>query len=81
MLYNKFKEIRYALMSSNLFFLITTHFQIVEFIAVLLKAGNQAAEEELVNSGTIKRVVDLFFEWVTSAPFLQLGYGLKKFMS
>ena len=52
----------------NPFFLMTMHFQIVEFIAVLLKAGNQAAEEELVNSGTIKRVLDLFFEWVTSAP-------------
>ncbi|KAJ8430386.1 hypothetical protein Cgig2_032125 [Carnegiea gigantea] len=37
--------------------------KIVEFIAVLLKAGNQAAEEELVNSGTIKRVLDLFFEY------------------
>uniref|UniRef100_A0A803N8K9 SIT4 phosphatase-associated family protein n=1 Tax=Chenopodium quinoa TaxID=63459 RepID=A0A803N8K9_CHEQI len=36
---------------------------VVEFIAVLLKAGNQAAEEELVNSGTIKRVLDLFFEY------------------
>lgn len=37
--------------------------KIVEFIAVLLKAGNQGAEEELVNSGTIKRVFDLFFEY------------------
>ncbi|CAO2812974.1 unnamed protein product [Amaranthus hypochondriacus] len=37
--------------------------KIVEFIAVLLKAGNQAAEEELMNSGTIKRVLDLFFEY------------------
>ncbi|KAH9617342.1 hypothetical protein KSS87_009170 [Heliosperma pusillum] len=37
--------------------------KIVEFIAVLLKAGNQAADKELMNSGTIKRVVDLFFEY------------------
>ncbi|XP_057526692.1 uncharacterized protein LOC130805885 [Amaranthus tricolor] len=37
--------------------------KIVEFIAVLLKAGNQAAEDEFVNSGTIQRVLDLFFEY------------------
>ncbi|KAK9676713.1 hypothetical protein RND81_11G094800 [Saponaria officinalis] len=37
--------------------------KIVEFIAVLLKAGNQAADKELMNSGTIKRVIDLFFEY------------------
>ncbi|KAL8141543.1 hypothetical protein V2J09_014575 [Rumex salicifolius] len=37
--------------------------KIVEFIAVLLKAGNVAAEEEMVKSGTIKRVLELFFEY------------------
>jgi len=37
-------------------------FQIVEFIAVLLKTGNEVAENEMVNSGTIQRVIDLFFE-------------------
>ncbi|GAB4825421.1 hypothetical protein Ancab_008294 [Ancistrocladus abbreviatus] len=37
--------------------------KIVEFIAVLFKAGTEAAEEELVNSGTIKRIIDLFFEY------------------
>ncbi|KAJ4826747.1 hypothetical protein Tsubulata_016840 [Turnera subulata] len=37
--------------------------KIVEFIAVLLRAGNEAAEKELVSSGTIKRVLDLFFEY------------------
>ncbi|XP_054815889.1 uncharacterized protein LOC129315834 isoform X2 [Prosopis cineraria] len=37
--------------------------KIVEFIAVLLKAGNELAEVELVNSGIIRRVIDLFFEY------------------
>ncbi|XP_048324155.1 uncharacterized protein LOC107411354 isoform X2 [Ziziphus jujuba] len=37
--------------------------KIVEFIAVLLRSNNEAAEKELVNSGTIKRVIDLFFEY------------------
>lgn len=37
-------------------------FQIVEFIAVIFKAGNELAEVELVNSGIIQRVIDLFFE-------------------
>ncbi|XP_047321488.1 serine/threonine-protein phosphatase 6 regulatory subunit 3-like [Impatiens glandulifera] len=37
--------------------------KIVEFIAILLKTGNDVAEKELINSGTIRRVVDLFFEY------------------
>ncbi|CAJ2660694.1 unnamed protein product [Trifolium pratense] len=37
--------------------------KIVEFMAVLLKTGNEAAEKEMVNSGTIQRVIDLFFEY------------------
>ncbi|KAA3468793.1 serine/threonine-protein phosphatase 6 regulatory subunit 3-like isoform X2 [Gossypium australe] len=37
--------------------------KIVEFIAVLLRIGNEAAEKELVNTGTIQRVIDLFFEY------------------
>ncbi|KAK1398431.1 serine/threonine-protein phosphatase 6 regulatory subunit 3-like [Heracleum sosnowskyi] len=37
--------------------------KIVEFIALLLKTGNEVAEKELVRSGTIKRVIDLFFEY------------------
>ncbi|XP_009787315.1 uncharacterized protein [Nicotiana sylvestris] len=37
--------------------------KIVEFISVLLKTGNEAAEEELISSGTIERVLDLFFEY------------------
>ncbi|CAL0334035.1 unnamed protein product [Lupinus luteus] len=37
--------------------------KIVEFIAVLIKTGNEVAEKELVNSGTIRRVIDLFFEY------------------
>ncbi|KAK7404738.1 hypothetical protein VNO78_05694 [Psophocarpus tetragonolobus] len=37
--------------------------KIVEFIAVLLKSGNEVAEKELANSGTIQRIIDLFFEY------------------
>ncbi|XP_057781808.1 uncharacterized protein LOC131000065 isoform X2 [Salvia miltiorrhiza] len=37
--------------------------KIVEFLAVLLKTGNEAAEKELIISGTIQRVLDLFFEY------------------
>ncbi|TQD86741.1 hypothetical protein C1H46_027696 [Malus baccata] len=37
--------------------------KIVEFIAVLLRSGNEDAEKELVSSGTIQRVIDLFFEY------------------
>ncbi|XP_043700608.1 serine/threonine-protein phosphatase 6 regulatory subunit 2-like isoform X2 [Telopea speciosissima] len=37
--------------------------KIVEFIAVLLRTGNEVAEKELVNSGAIRRVLDLFFEY------------------
>ncbi|XVF05688.1 hypothetical protein REPUB_Repub05bG0194000 [Reevesia pubescens] len=37
--------------------------KVVEFIAVLLRTGNEAAEKELVSSGTIRRVLDLFFEY------------------
>ncbi|XP_027191343.1 uncharacterized protein [Cicer arietinum] len=37
--------------------------KIVEFVAVLLKTRNEVAEKELVNSGTIGRIVDLFFEY------------------
>ncbi|XP_019453965.1 PREDICTED: serine/threonine-protein phosphatase 6 regulatory subunit 3-like isoform X2 [Lupinus angustifolius] len=37
--------------------------KIVEFIAVLIQTGNEVAEKELVNSGTIRRVIDLFFEY------------------
>ncbi|KAE8687276.1 auxin response factor 18-like [Hibiscus syriacus] len=37
--------------------------KIVEFIAVLLRNGNEAAEKELMSSGTIQRVLDLFFEY------------------
>ncbi|KAL0558875.1 hypothetical protein IC582_003458 [Cucumis melo] len=35
----------------------------MEFISVLLKTGNVTAEKELINSDTIKRVIDLFFEY------------------
>ncbi|KAG7653485.1 SIT4 phosphatase-associated protein family [Arabidopsis suecica] len=37
--------------------------KIVEFIAVLLKTGSETAQKELVSSGTIKRTLDLFFEY------------------
>ncbi|CAH9072342.1 unnamed protein product [Cuscuta epithymum] len=35
----------------------------VEFISVLLKTANEIAEKELINSGTILRILDLFFEY------------------
>ncbi|GAA0168952.1 phosphatase modulator [Lithospermum erythrorhizon] len=37
--------------------------KIVEFIAVLLKSGNDIAEKEMISSGTIRRVIDLMFEY------------------
>ncbi|KAJ9558882.1 hypothetical protein OSB04_013496 [Centaurea solstitialis] len=37
--------------------------KIVEFIVVLLKTGNEIAEKELISSGTIQRVLELFFEY------------------
>ncbi|KAL0740937.1 hypothetical protein Bca4012_082450 [Brassica carinata] len=37
--------------------------KIVEFIAVLLKSRNEAAGKELASSGTIKRILELFFEY------------------
>ncbi|WZY89915.1 hypothetical protein YC2023_046650 [Brassica napus] len=37
--------------------------KIVEFIAVLLKSGNETAGKELASSGTIKRILELFFEY------------------
>ncbi|KAI3983340.1 hypothetical protein MKX01_013407 [Papaver californicum] len=37
--------------------------KIVEFIAVLLRSGNEIAEKELVSSGALRRILDLFFEY------------------
>ncbi|MED6136644.1 hypothetical protein PIB30_057827 [Stylosanthes scabra] len=37
--------------------------KIVEFMAVILKTGNEVAENEMANSGIIRRVIDLFFEY------------------
>ncbi|MQL99915.1 hypothetical protein Taro_032647 [Colocasia esculenta] len=37
--------------------------KIVEFVAVLLGTGNEAARSALVGSGAIQRIVDLFFEY------------------
>uniref|UniRef100_A0A7N0RDC2 SIT4 phosphatase-associated family protein n=1 Tax=Kalanchoe fedtschenkoi TaxID=63787 RepID=A0A7N0RDC2_KALFE len=37
--------------------------KIVEFIAVLIKTGYEVSENELVSSGTIRRILDLFFEY------------------
>ncbi|KAK9280107.1 hypothetical protein L1049_013794 [Liquidambar formosana] len=37
--------------------------KIVEFIAVLMRTGNEVTEKELISSGTIRRVLDLFFEY------------------
>lgn len=35
----------------------------MEFFSVLLKASNEVAEKELVSSGAIQRILDLFFEY------------------
>ncbi|KAL0723710.1 hypothetical protein Bca4012_038309 [Brassica carinata] len=37
--------------------------KVVEFIAVLLRTGSEAAQKELISSGIIKRTLDLFFEY------------------
>ncbi|KAI3843754.1 hypothetical protein MKW92_035211 [Papaver armeniacum] len=37
--------------------------KIVEFIAVMLRSGNEIAEKELVSSGAIRRILELFFEY------------------
>nr|GMD22630.1 serine/threonine-protein phosphatase 6 regulatory subunit 3-like isoform X3 [Ipomoea batatas] len=37
--------------------------KIVEFISVLLRTANEVAEKELITSGTIQRILDLFFEY------------------
>ncbi|RZC78977.1 hypothetical protein C5167_003207, partial [Papaver somniferum] len=37
--------------------------KIVEFIAVLLRSGNEIAEKELVSSGARRRILELFFEY------------------
>ncbi|KAK6917077.1 SIT4 phosphatase-associated protein family [Dillenia turbinata] len=37
--------------------------KVVEFIAVLLATGSEAAEEEVIRLGVIKRVLQLFFEY------------------
>lgn len=44
--------------------------QIVEFIAVLLRANSEGARLELVNSGAIQLVLKLFFEYVFLHFFL-----------
>lgn len=41
--------------------------QIVEFIAVLLRANSEGARHELVKSGAIQLVLKLFFEYVRRA--------------
>ncbi|KAL8137084.1 hypothetical protein V2J09_003085 [Rumex salicifolius] len=37
--------------------------KIVEFAAVLLSIGNEAAEKELIRLGFVQRILDLFFEY------------------
>lgn len=37
-------------------------FQVVEFISVLLEVGCEAAERELIRSGAIQIILDLFFK-------------------
>lgn len=42
--------------------LFCTLFQVVEFIAVLLTTGSEAAEKVLIDLGAIKCILDLFFQ-------------------
>lgn len=44
--------------------IVTNHwiYQIVEFISVLVTAGSEAAEKELISLGAVQRILDLFFE-------------------
>lgn len=44
--------------------LVQISWQIVEFIAVLLRANSEGARHELVSSGAIQLVLKLFFEYV-----------------
>ncbi|KAG7963304.1 hypothetical protein I3843_09G111800 [Carya illinoinensis] len=37
--------------------------KIVEFISVLVTAGSEAAEKELIRLGAVQRILDLFFEY------------------
>lgn len=37
-------------------------FQVVEFIVVLLEAGDEVTEKELIQSGAIHIILDLFFK-------------------
>lgn len=37
-------------------------FQVVEFIVVLLEAGDEVAEKELIRSGAIRIILDHFFK-------------------
>ncbi|KAM3221545.1 hypothetical protein P3L10_020815 [Capsicum annuum] len=37
--------------------------KIVEFISALLKIGNEVAEDKLISSEIIERILDLFFEY------------------
>ncbi len=43
--------------------------QIVEFLAVLLKANSEGARQQLVSLGAIASVVNLFFEYVPHLSF------------
>lgn len=45
--------------------------QIVEFLAVLLKANSEGARQQLVSLGAIASVVNLFFEYV---PHISFGF-------
>lgn len=40
------------------------NFQIIEFISVLVTISSEAAEKELIRLGAVKRIVELFFEYV-----------------
>lgn len=69
-LFQKIMEIGHLLVSYGSEVIETTFFdansveilQIVEFISILLSVGSEAAENELIHLGAIRRILELFFE-------------------
>lgn len=43
---------------------------------MLMRSGNEDAEKELISSGAIRRVLDLFFEYAIAVMFVSATIGL-----
>lgn len=44
--------------------MLLNKFQIIEFISVLMTVSSEAAEKELIRLGALRRILELFFEYV-----------------